>query len=139
MADITFTATEVQPGADAKTRIVTLFEAVTAGQTGFIRKADGQAGLADNNVDAATAETKGIFLGGGAAGQQVVLQTGGDIDYGAAAAGITSGLTVVQSSTPGGIAPVADVASTQFVTHIGVAKDTQVIPMKLSVTGVQVA
>lgn len=120
MADYSQTAASVIPGANAKRKLVTLAETVTAGQLGYILSA-GTAGKADGN-DSTKYTVAGYFESGGAVGQRGYLVTEDDD----ATLGITFavGDIAILSTTPGGWAPAADAASGTYVTSLGVAKTT---------------
>jgi hypothetical protein len=130
-ADKSQTATSVIAGPNAKRKIVTLAEAVTAGQPGYITST-GTAGLADGNV-LAKAVVKGYFESGGSTGQKVNLVTEDD----AANLGITNtiGDILILSATAGGIAPPADAATGMYVTVLGVAKSSTLVNFKPLASG----
>jgi hypothetical protein len=123
MADKSQTATAVIAGPNARRKIVTLAEAVTAGQPGYITTT-GTAGLADANV-LAKSVVAGYFESGGSTGQKVNLVTKDP----AANLGITNtiGDILILSATAGAIAPPADAAAGMYVTVLGVATSTTLV------------
>lgn len=135
MADKSQTATAVIPGSNAKRKTVTLAEAVTAGQPGYLTTS-GTAGLADANV-LAKAVVAGYFEQGGAPGQKVNLISEDDD----ATLGITTAIgdILILSATPGAIAPAADAVAGMYVTVLGVAKSTTKVNFKPLASGAPIA
>ena len=125
MADITPTAALVLPVASGpnptKRKEVVWGATVAQGKTVYRDSADNKWRPADNNVSPQVAGQQGygIALTSGADGQIGEVATGGDIDLGGAAMAL--GESYYQSPNVGMIAPVADVLSTHWVTHIGIA------------------
>jgi uncharacterized phiE125 gp8 family phage protein len=98
IADLTITAASVLPGSGAVIQTGTAGEAVTAGQALYQKAADSKWYKADCN--SATAEVrvaKAIALTGSAAGQPVVVQTGGQITIGAT---LTAGSPTTSPAPP---------------------------------------
>jgi len=137
MADLSITAANVVATAgEVTTRNVTAGATVTAGQTVYLDSSDSNhAKLADANDTAAKADVTGIALNGAADGQPLQIATGGELDLGAT---LTVGKIYVQSTTAGGIAPVDDLASSSYVTVIGVADAADNILLIMKTSGVQV-
>jgi len=135
MADISVTAASVLAGADA------LVEhgnkagtTITAGQVLYKDTADFRLKLSDNdNAAAAVRSFFGMALNGGASGQPISVVKKGQVTLNAA---LTKGVVYAVSGTPGGIAPLADVASGDDVIILGVALSTTVLDLQPSVTGV---
>ena len=121
MVDIVITAASVQPGTDAEGA---QFEAgiagasITAGQPVYLDSTTNTYKLADNNdTSAALSVVRGIALHAAATGQPLKIQTRGPITIGAT---VASGSVYVLSATAGGIAPVADLATGNRCTILGV-------------------
>ena len=137
MADLTITAANVVKGATAKVLQGTYGATVTAGQTVYADAADnGRFKPAD--ADAATAAaraTAGIALNSGSAGQPADIQTDGLITIGGT---VTVGEIYVQSATPGGIAPAADLVTGDSVTVLGVGVSASQIDLNIHRSGVAV-
>ncbi len=134
MADITITAANVLPGADARIEHGTFGATVTQGQVVYKDAADGKYKLAD--TDSATAAVKvprGIALNAGSDGQPATIQLSGDITIGAT---LTAGVAYYLSPVAGGIAPLADVAIGDDYTLIGLAESTTVLHLDIQVSGV---
>lgn len=134
MADITITAANVLPGANARTEHGTFGATITQGQAVYRDSSDGKYKLAD--TDSATAEVKvprGIALNAGSNGQPATIQTNGDITIGAT---LTAGTAYYLSPVAGGIAPLADVAIGDDYTLLGLAKSTTVLALDIQVSGV---
>lgn len=134
MADLSITAANVAAGADAVTELMTAAVAVTAGQAVYRDESTGKVGLADSNsATAQVREVYGVTLNPAAANQPVLVQKGGSITIGAT---LTAGVAYYLSDTPGGLCPVADVGSGEYVTLIGVATTSAVLKLTLTRTGV---
>ncbi len=109
---------------------------ITAGQVVYRDPTTRKFLLADaNSVTAAARSPEGIALNGASLNQPLVVQTAGDINPGAA---VTVGATYYLSDTPGGIAPVADLASGEFVTVLGVGTAANNIKLGILVSGAAV-
>ena len=107
---------------------------MTAGQAVYLDPADDRYKLADSNAAAAEARTvRGIALHGSLAGQPLTIHRSGDLTLGAV---LTAGSAYYLSDTPGGICPVADVGTGEYVTLIGLAKTTSVLDVSIQNTGV---
>jgi len=129
-ADISITAANVAPGADAVTQTGTAGEALTAGKAVYKKAADNKWYLADCN--SATAEVRaasGITLTGSAAGQPVVVQTGGSITIGGT---VANGVVYYLSGTAGGIRPVADNTTGDYPQTIGMATSSTVVKLNFA-------
>lgn len=134
MADISVTVTAVLPGSNAVTENGTLGATVTAGQVVYKAASTGTWKLADSNDS--TAEVRqgsGIALNGGVSGQPVRVLKQGDLTLNAV---LTAGLAYYLSDTPGGICPVADIGSGEYVELVGIAKSTTVLNVNFIYPGV---
>lgn len=122
--DLSITAANVKlGGSGTKTLTVTFGETATAGQVVY-RAADGDYDLADSNGSDLTADAKGIVLVGNSADGVGVIVTEGPIVIGATTA---AGMNYVLSDTAGGIAPVADLGSAEYIVSLGHATTTSVL------------
>lgn len=129
MADLTITASAVLPGANASISQGTAGETITAGKAVYLASATKKWMLADS--DSATAEARkavGIALNGASLNQPVAVQTAGDITLGAV---LTAGTAYYASDDAGGICPVADLASGDYVCLLGLAKSTSVLALDI--------
>lgn len=134
MADLTITAASVLSGAGALVAHGTAGAGVTAGQAVYLDEAAGSYKLADNNsATAAVREPDGIALHASATGQPLAVHTRGPITIGAT---LTAGVAYYLSDTPGGISPVADLASGEYPTILGIATSTTVLNVKIQSAGV---
>lgn len=136
MADLVITAASVIAGSDAVKETGIAGATITAGQTVYKEAATGQFKLADSN--SATVEQRtpyGIALHASLAGQPLTVQTSGSITIGAT---VTVGAGYYQSETPGGIQPVADLATGELVTLLGFATTAAIINMRIVSAGVLV-
>lgn len=134
MADLTITAANVLPGANASVSQGTAGEAITAGKTVYLAATSKKWMLAD--ADSATAEARkaiGIALNGASLNQPLAVQTGGDITLGAV---LVAGSAYYLSETPGGIQPSADLALGEAVCLLGLAKSTSMLAFNVQYPGV---
>lgn len=128
MSDISITAASVLAGTNAEIVRGTAGATITAGQAVYLDTAStGEWLLADS--DSATVIARGsakfgIALNGASDGQPLAIQTGGDITIGAS---VTAGTAYYLSDTPGGICPIADLVTGDYITLIGIATSTTVI------------
>jgi hypothetical protein len=134
MADLSITAANVIAGSGATRKVGIAGATITAGQVVYRDSADGKYKLADNNSATAAARApKGIALNGAANGQPLCVLTEGAVTIGAT---LTAGVAYYLSDTPGGICPVADLASGEYPSIIGIAKSTTVLDVKIQSAGV---
>lgn len=132
MADLSITAANVVgQGADRETLIAG--GTITAGMA--VRKNTSNQIVAASDDSAANANVYGIALNGASSGQPVEVQKSGNIDLGAT---LLVGKVYVLS-TSGAIAPVDDIAGTEFVTVIGVASAADNLVMGIVKGGVAAA
>lgn len=127
MADITITAASVVAGSDASTEQGTAGETITAGQQLYKSSTTYKWMKADSN--SATAEARqatGTALNGAALNQPVVVQRSGEVTIGAT---LTPGTAYFLSDTPGGICPVADIGSGEYVCQVGLAKSATALAL----------
>lgn len=116
MADLTVTATSVVPGTNY-TEVGTYLagEAITAGQPLYLDSSN-LAWKGDANVAAgAKANVVGIAMNNAGAGQKITIGKG-EITFGSI---ITAAIVYVLSDTAGGIKPIADQASGDYLTILG--------------------
>lgn len=124
MADLSITAANVLAGEGSVTDRGVAAVAITAGQVVY-KNAAGKFDLAD--TDSATAIVRkpyGIALNGAAAGQPLGVLKSGPVTIGAT---VTKGVAYYLSGTPGGICPVADVATGDYTAIIGIATSASVL------------
>jgi len=135
MADLTQTAANVAAGANAVIEKRFKFGATVAQGKPVYLSAANKWLLADNNVSAVEAGQYGvgIALNAGSDGQEAAVQTEGEINLGAT---LAVGTTYGVSATAGMICPDADIASTNFVTILGVAKTAAILRLKPIVSGI---
>jgi hypothetical protein len=136
MTDLVITAASVVKGTGAKTIPGILGGTVTAGQAVY-RDATSKKFLVSDS-DSATAgvrELVGIALNGGAINQPVVVQTEGPITIGAT---VVVGTVYVNSDTPGGIMPAADLEAGDYVSVVGIGISATQIELGILNSGVAV-
>lgn len=137
MADLTVTATSVVKGTGAVINKDYLAgETITAGQAVYLKESDGKLWKAQADGTAAEAAFIGIALNGAAAGQPVVILTSGSCTIGATVA--VGGVYCV-SATAGGICPVADLVSSDYVTIIGYGSTTAILYVDPVISGIEKA
>jgi hypothetical protein len=136
MADISFTAGNVKlSGSATSPRQVQFGEAVTQGQSVYLKASDGQYWLADANlsVEASMSVGGGVVLTPASAAGYGLIVVEGLIDFGGAV--LTAGGVYVLSNNLGGIAPNADAASGWNKVVIGTARTTAILNVKIWYTG----
>lgn len=135
MADLTITAANVVSGAGAKIEHGTAGATITAGQVVYLDSlTTGKWLLADNNSATAAARSpRGVALHGASLNQPIAVQTEGPITIGAT---VTAGVAYYLSDTPGGICVVADLASGEYPTVLGLATSASVLNLKIQSSGV---
>lgn len=133
MADLTITAANVVAGTGSNIGTGTANASITAGQVLYLDSTTGRYGLADNNsATAAVRAPVGIALHATASGQPIAFLTSGPITIGAT---MTAGVAYYLSDTAGGICPVADLASGEYPSIIGIATSTTVLDVKFHSAG----
>lgn len=137
MADLTVTATSVVAGTGAQKKTLLAGGTITAGMAVYFDSSTTPPTVkaADADLSAVAADAKGIALNGGAVGQPIVVQTGGQINPGAT---VVVGTIYVVSGTAGGIAPAADLLAGDWVTILGIGVTAALIDMGVHASGVQV-
>ncbi|QND13429.1 hypothetical protein HB775_05705 [Rhizobium leguminosarum bv. trifolii] len=134
MTDIVITPANVQAASNAERDQGIAGETITAGKAIYLAATTNRWMLADSNSATAEArQAKAIALNGASVGQPVAFQKSGDITIGGT---LTAGQAVYLSDTPGGLCPLADVGSGEYVCLIGLAKSTSVLAMGIQYPGV---
>jgi hypothetical protein len=134
MADLSITAANCVPVAPALIGYGTSGATITAGQAIYLEASSNTWKLADNN--SATAEVRqatALALTGSASGQPIAYLSSGSVTLGAT---MTAGVAYYLSDTPGGICPVADLASGEYPLVIGIASSTTVLKLSFTSSGV---
>ncbi|MES2569349.1 MAG: hypothetical protein V4710_04760 [Verrucomicrobiota bacterium] len=134
MADISKTPANVLAGINATIQRAIAGATIAAGDTLYHDPADNRLKLCDANGSAIISKFKGIALNGAAAGQPVnYVAEDAELAIGAT---VAAGVVLVCSSTPGGICPVADIATGMYVTVLGVMGANNKLVLKPSASGV---
>jgi fructose-specific component phosphotransferase system IIB-like protein len=137
MADLVITAANVLPGSSAVIKEGTAGAAITAGQVVYADSATNTYKLADcNSATAAVRSPKGIALHAAASGQPIAILTSGLITIGAT---VAVGVPYFLSGTAGGIRPLADNVTGDYVTYLGIGKSTTQIDVKIHESGAAMA
>jgi len=135
MADLTITAANCVPVAGSLIGYGTSGATITAGQAIYLESSSNTWKLADNN--SATAEVRAataVALTGSSAGQPIAYTTkDNSVTLGAT---MTAGVAYYLSDTPGGICPVADLASGEYPLVVGIATSTTVLKLSFTSSGV---
>lgn len=130
MADLSITAANVATQSDTVKEYGVAGEALTAGQAVYKKAADGKWYKADCN--SATAEVRvagGVCLTGSASGQPCAVATGGTLGIGAT---VAVGVVYYLSGTAGGIRPVADNTTGDYVQAIGIGTTTAILRLSFA-------
>jgi hypothetical protein len=133
MADLTITAANVVAGEDASIEAGIAGATITAGQVVYRDTADNKYKLADADGAAALRSPRGIALNGASNGQPLSILRNGDITIGAT---MTAGLAYYLSDDPGGICPLADLATGDYIVLVGMAESATVLNVEFVETGV---
>jgi hypothetical protein len=130
--DLSITAANVVPGADAVTQQGLSGATITAGQTVYLDSTTSTYKLCDADASLAASNCVGIALNAASANQPIVVQTKGSITIGAT---VVNGTTYYSSTGAGGI--TATVPTTAgFPLIVGIAKSTTVLVLDFTHTGV---
>lgn len=133
-ADLSITAASVVKGSNGVVERGTAGATVTAGQVVYYDSAAGTWKLADDNSATVAARSpRGIALHAASTGQPLTIHKGGDITIGAT---LTAGVAYYLSDTPGGICPVADLATGEYPTIVGIARSASVLRVQFLESGV---
>jgi hypothetical protein len=134
MTDLSVTAANVKGDSAAK-EWGTAGEAITAGQAVYLDTPTRTYKLADaNSATAAARQARGIALNGAAAGQPLAIATSGDVTAGAA---LTAGTAYyLSAAAAGGIAPIEDLTTGDYVCLLGLAKSATVLALDIQFPGV---
>jgi len=138
MADLTITPANVVAAAGATTRTVTAGETITAGQAVYLESDDSLYWLASNDVDDEEVAVAGISLHGALAGQPLTIITGGNLGLGTGT-GLTVGMLIFCSATAGGLAPFADIVSTNRMCMIGFCPAANTLTVSIYNFGIALA
>lgn len=128
MADLVQTAANVRPGTDSVRSQVIAGETITAGQPVYLKSTDSKYYKADANAGVSESTVAGIALTNASANDQLVIQTGGEINLGAT---LTVGTIYVLSGTAGAIAPHGDLVTGWYCNILGIAISTSILDMGL--------
>lgn len=135
MADLT-SITAVRPTANTQFRQVGFGATIAAGSTIYYDTTAVEYLLADCDNTVTTAAAHGIAITPGVDGGYGLLATGGSIIL--VGTTMAVGTTYIVSDTPGGIKPMADAASGDWVTILGTASTTTQLDLSVKATSVQV-
>ena len=131
MADISPTAANVAASTNAAKTTVIAGATITAGMPVYKDANDSDKYKAAINDDSTKAVARGVSLNGASDGQPLEIITSGEYNPGAA---VTLGEIYCVSGTAGGLCPVGDIVSGDYMTIIGVAKDTETVNVHIQVS-----
>lgn len=134
MSDISITAANVAKTTTNSVEYGTAGGTITAGMAVYLDEADSRYKAARAN-SAATAICSGIALHGASAGQPLAVQTGGIITIGGTA--VVGEQYVVSAAAAGGIAPLSDLSTGNYVVPLGWGKTATTIQLDRTVLAVQ--
>lgn len=135
MADVTFTAASVIKGANAITAQGVAGETITAGLAVYLKASDNRYWIAHCETSVATAAAVGYALNSASAGQQITIQTDGDMTCDNLTLAVAGAVYILSAS--GKIAPHGDLAADDYITIMGVALSATSFRMALAVSNVQ--
>lgn len=137
MSDVSITAASVAPISNSANGQDTRFAegiagaSITAGQT--VYATSGVVYLADGNASATAALVSGIAMHAATSGQPIRYANGGEYTCGFTAA---VGAIYINSTTAGGIAPAADLATGNYTNILGIARTSAILRIALISAGV---
>lgn len=133
MVDLTVTPANVKPEPGAQVKVGVAGETITAGMSLYL-KSDGKwwKAQADGTAEEAGSAGVGCALNGASADQPIQVQFDGPYNPGATT---VAGIVYVVSAAAGGIAPDADLVSTNKVTILGVGQASNKITLKAYASG----
>ena len=136
MADLSITAADVTAVAGAVSVYYgTAGVTIAAGDAVYVDTAASNVlKLAQADGTALEATVKGIAMCSGSAGQPITVATGGDIDIGAT---LTVALIYVLSAAAGKICPSADIASSSYMSLVGLATAADNLKLVITNSGVE--
>lgn len=127
MADLVITTTSVIPGADAQIVFGRAGEALAQGKQAYLDSSSKKWLLADSNSATAAARVaSGTVLNAAALDQPVAIAKSGQVAIGAT---LVAGTDYYLSDTPGGICPIADVGTGEYVCRVGMAISASVMQL----------
>ena len=133
MADLVITPANVGINvANPDVQVVQIGETVSQGQGVYLKLSDQKYWLADA-TGSDTSNVYGVALTGGGADDFVIVMRGGQMNIGAT---LTVGETYVVSATSGGVAPIGDLVSTNYVSILGVATAVDNLELSINVSGI---
>ena len=135
MADLSQTAANVGvSGSTGSISIVQAGEAITQGQPVFLNAGDSKYYQCDADLSSTAAGALGIAMTPAASDGYFIIATSGvTVDLGAT---LTVGETYVCSATKGGVAPIGDLGSGDYVTSLGVASAADAILLDINASGI---
>lgn len=138
MTDLSVTAANCVPGSNSNQVLGTAGETIAQGKAVYKSSTTNKWMLADSNAASAEArgsdvDNTGIALTGSSLNQPIVVHKSGDLTLGAT---MTPGIPYFLGDTPGGICPIADVGSGEYVVQLGIASSATVLAVKPIYSGV---
>lgn len=136
MSDVSITAANVVPASDAQIGTGIAGATITAGQSIQLEASSGTWKLASAATTAILAGSGGVAVAvsGASAGQPVSYIQSGTTAIGGTV--VKTGIYVVSPTNPGGIAPIADLGSGNYLSILGYATTTGILAITRNATGV---
>ena len=136
MAAISITAANVIKSTGAMVETGISGATITAGQLVYKKASDSKFYLADGDsvsvaADAEVDNVHGIALHGASASQPLTVQKSGNITIGGT---VAVGEVYALDCVAGGIIPESEIATTDYVTLVGIGVSATVIKMAINVT-----
>lgn len=131
---LTITAANVGVGSNAKTQPVVVGQATSHGEVLYVDTTDNNLNKKADADFEETAKARGIAVTAGTAnGSTVIVLTDGDLVLGSI---LTQGVEYYVGTTPGTIMTKAELSAGDYITRLGIAKNTTTLAVDISVTGV---
>lgn len=137
MANLTITAANLVADYQAVIKTGTAGEALSAGDAIYADSSDSdELKMCQFDNTAAEAAAVGIVLADVIDGATVTYIVSGELAFGSI---LTAAVVYGLSATFGKIAPVTDLASTEYMTVLGVAKSTSTLQVRIVISGAVLA
>lgn len=135
MADISITAANVVISGTGQGRAAgTAGETIAAGKWVYLDPTSHKYMLADSNsATAAARHAVGVAANSASLNQPINVITSGAVTIGGT---LTANIPYFLSDTPGGMCPIADVGSGEYLCQLGIAISTTVLQIDIQFTGV---
>ena len=134
MADLVISSSLVQPTETSPFESGICGAEFTAGQVGYVDASDSSRWKKAVATASASAAARGIATGNFSTGQIGRFQTHETLNLGG---GVSAGVVYAVSTNAGGIAPIADVTTGNFITPLAVGATTNNLSLTIFRSGIQ--